>query len=330
MSRLVTLTGLYIWTFLAQMRSDIKVSASYLWAAFAIFCATAKKNLHGWQSRKNKSYATQQQLQNVPQQLFFFFFSGKNPSRAAQLSCEFLIINNPERCFAAVGLWHLQLAPSFHSTAACFANKRSSVIRRHKGNILPIIILQTYRWRVAWNGGCSVPGESIHFRTDTHSVGNMSNDRWAETQLIMFLKNWPWLWSVMMDRSHDCINDSPNISTSVELLFSLSSFVSGSRTNTTSGSAVPASTPAYFCFVLPPAVRKKPTRQRALKRTDIARQTRWACRDPPKKNTLKRFFWTPSSSCRPSVVVFALPPAKLPLLRRLCSALCGLPATKER
>lgn len=221
---------------------------------------------------------------------FALFFRQKSK----QFSCEFLIINNPERCFAAVGLWHLQLAPSFHLTAACFANKHSSAIRRHKGNILLIILLQTCRWRVAWNDGCSVPGESIHFRTDTHSVGNMSNDRWTETQLIMFLKNWQRccieevplemrLWSFMMDRSHDCINDSPNISTSVELLFSLSSFVSGSRTNTTSGSAVPASTPAYFCFVLPLAVWKKPTRQRALKRTDIARQTRWACRDPPKK-----------------------------------------------
>lgn len=166
----------------------------------------------------------------------------------------------------------------------------------------------------------------------------MSNDRWTETQLIMFLKNWQRccieevplemrLWSFVMDRSHDCISDSPNISTSVELLFSLSSFVSGSRTNTTSGSAAPASTPAYF-FVLFCLRQfwKKPTRRRALKRTNIARQTRWACRDPPKKNTLKRFFWTPSSS----VVVFALPPDKLPLLRRLCSALCGLPAAKER
>lgn len=152
LSRLVTLTGLYIWTFLAQMRSDIKVSASYLWAAFAIFCAIAKKTLHGWQSRKNKSYATHQQLQNVLQQLCTVF-QAKNPSGAAQLSCEFLIINNPERCFAAVGLWHLQLAPSFHSTAACLANKRSSAIRRRKGNILPIIILQTRRWRVAWNDG---------------------------------------------------------------------------------------------------------------------------------------------------------------------------------
>lgn len=39
----------------------------------------------------------------------------------------------------------------------------------------------------------------------------------------------------------------------------------------------------FFCFVLPPAAWKKPTRRRALKRTDIARQTRLACRGPPKR-----------------------------------------------
>lgn len=250
----------------------------------------------------------------MPQQLCTVF-QARNPSRAAQLSCGFLIINNPERCFAGVGLWHLQLAPSFHSTTACFANKRSSAIRRHKGNILPIIILQmTRRWRVAWNDGCSVPGESIHFRTDKHSVGSMSNDRWTETQLIMFLKNWQRccieevplemrLWSFMMDRSHDCISDSPNISTSGELLFSLSSFVSGSRTNTTSGSAAPASTPAYFFVLFCLRQCERNRQDRALKRTDIARQTRWACRDPPKKNHVKTvllnapFFLASFSGC---------------------------------
>lgn len=80
--------------------------------------------------------------------------------------------------------------------------------------------------RVEWR--CSAPAESVHFRTNTHSVGNMSCSRWTELQLIAFFKNWLqclqaktvlWmlLWSFTVECSHDCISDSPNIPTSVEL-----------------------------------------------------------------------------------------------------------------
>lgn len=138
---------------------------------------------------------------------------------------------------------------------------------------------------VEWR--CSAPGELVHFRTDTHSVGNMSFNRWTELQLMTFLKNWQfasqeaapemplWSFTTLQTFPHQ-----------LNSLFPLSSLVWASRTNTTSGSGVSAPIPAYFCFVLPLAAWKNLTRQRALQRTDIARQTRWACRDPtPEKKT---------------------------------------------
>lgn len=177
--------------------------------------------------------------------------------------------------------------------------------------------------RVEWR--CSAPAESVHFRTNTHSVGNMSCSRWTELQLIAFFKNWlqclqakTVLWKCYSGNSR--WNAATTVSATLQTflhqlnsLFPLSSLACASRANTTSGSGVSAPTPAYFGFVLPPAAWKSLTRQRALKRTNTARQTRWACRDTTKK-TRTIFLGTPSLQ-RPSAGVL---PSLLPNF--LCSA----------
>lgn len=166
----------------------------------------------------------------------------------------------------------------------------------------------------------------------------MSNDRWTETQLIMFLKNWQrccieevplemrlW-WSFIVLATLQTFPRQSN-SSSPFLLLSLVQEQTRPR-----GLLLLRRHRLIFLFCFASGSVKE------TDKTESVKENRYCQTDTLeragihlKKNTLKRFFWTPSSSSRrPSVVVFALPPDKLPLLRRLCSALCGLPAAKER
>lgn len=145
----------------------------------------------------------------------------------------------------------------------------------------------------------------------------MSYDRWTEPRLITFLRKLAAASasqkaalqvtrrSFTMECSHDCINDSLKISAPVELpLFSFfSSPACAPRTNTTSGSGVSVPTRVIFvlfCLRLHERIKL----DRVLKRTNIARKTRWLGRDPMTKrrktvlehllcSVLQQTFFTP-------------------------------------
>lgn len=136
----MTLTGFYVWTFLAQMRSDIKVNASYLWAAIAFFCFFCKNKTNWWLTKQNNI----QKLRNITAiacvslQILLFF------SSLGDISAE--------RINYHAGFFH-ELVPSGCNFYNRFQLSTQVSVTQANANYIIVIILPTHTSQVLFGAG---------------------------------------------------------------------------------------------------------------------------------------------------------------------------------
>lgn len=180
----------------------------------------------------------------------------------------------------------------------------------------------------------SAPGELVHFRTDTHSAGNMSCNRWTERQLITYLKNWQQCLQAkrLLSKCH-CGHSLWNAATTVLTTLQTSVQLPPSpffsclclKNKHDLGLWCFCADIGLFLFSFASSGVKESDKTESVKenrycQTDTLSVRRYYWKKPPKKpNSSDVLQW-----------MSALPPAKLPSLCRLCPTLCWLLAAKQR